>query len=45
MVPRGLSHFMPFAASISAAPSVLPPVFFTDCGFGDGTGNSPTSSS
>ena len=29
MTPRGLSHFMPLAASINASPSVLPPVFFS----------------
>ena len=27
--PRGLSHFMPLAAAISASPSVLPLVFFS----------------
>ena len=27
--PRGLSHFMPFIAAITASPLVLPPVFST----------------
>ena len=28
IVPRGLSHFIPFIAPMSKSPSDLPPVFF-----------------